>query len=268
MSNPSPEIPSLHLDVVTRYSWSPPAREQGPPADRLLRLACMDYDDWHPSHAARARRMLAEQPSLSRASIYTAAAVGDVRASRDLLAADRSLAAARGGPLRWEPLLYVCYSRLDSETPGHSTLGVVRLLLEQGADPNARFLWRGNVPPFTALTGAFGEGENGNNQPRHRDCDALATLLLEHGADPPGSTRTTRGRTLSETPARFAQESPTASSRGPSPSPATPSEGSAFPRPRSAGRRRGRVRPVADRRRGDRRAGGGGPIRTGRPRSE
>jgi len=42
----------------------------------------------------------------------------------------------------------------------------------------------GNVPPFTALTGAFGEGEDGNNMPPHQHRDALARLLLEAGADP------------------------------------------------------------------------------------
>ena len=58
-----------------------------------------------------------------------------------------------------------------------------RLLLSHGADPNAGFLW-GATYAFTALTGAFGEGEDGINQLPHPQCDALATLLLESGADP------------------------------------------------------------------------------------
>jgi len=76
----------------------------------------------------------------------------------------------------WEPLLYAAYSRLNSEAEGHSTLEVARLLLEHGADPNAAFLWEGHYL-FTALTGAFGEGEAGPvNQPNistafnSRDC--------------------------------------------------------------------------------------------------
>jgi hypothetical protein len=40
------------------------------------------------------------------------------------------------------------------------------------------------VPPFTALTGAFGEGEDGNNLPPHPQRDELARLLLDAGADP------------------------------------------------------------------------------------
>ena len=150
----------------------------------LVRLACMDYDEWQPSRAVRARRLLEAKPELARADVWTAAAVGDVDAVREQLERDPALVDAKGGALRWEPLLYACYSRLDSPIPGHSTLAVARLLLERGADPNAGFLWRGNAPPFTALTGAFGRGENGNNQPAHRDCTALAKLLLEAGADP------------------------------------------------------------------------------------
>lgn len=40
------------------------------------------------------------------------------------------------------------------------------------------------MPPFTALTGAFGEGEDGNNTPPHPERDALARALLDAGADP------------------------------------------------------------------------------------
>ena len=89
----------------------------------------------------------------------------------------------RGGPFGWEPLLYACYSRVP-DSGDRSTLAVARLLLERGADPNAGFLWQGNLPPFTALTGAFGEGEDGANQPPHPRRDELARLLLEAGADP------------------------------------------------------------------------------------
>ena len=62
-----------------------------------------------------------------------------------------------GGPHGWEPLLYLTYSRV-ALGPGRSAVGVARLLLEHGADPNAGYLWEGLVPPFTALTGALGGG--------------------------------------------------------------------------------------------------------------
>jgi ankyrin repeat protein len=149
--------------------------------DALIKLACLVYGDWHPSRAEEARRLLVEQPELGRTDLYAAAAAGDVSAARAMLADDPALANIKGGPFDWEPLLYACYSRIDD--PGRSTLEVARLLLAAGADPNAGFLL-GDVPPFTALTGAFGEGEDGRNQPPHSRCEELARLLLDAGADP------------------------------------------------------------------------------------
>jgi hypothetical protein len=55
------------------------------------------------------------------------------------------------------------------------------LLLDAGADPDAGFLWDGLASPFTALTGAFGGGEQ--LQPPHPAGRDLAVLLLEAGAD-------------------------------------------------------------------------------------
>ncbi len=175
--------------VLAQFRWDPPAGPCSPNSadsvvDTFLQLACLNYGDWNRSRAERARQLLAEHPEISRASLHAAATVGDVAAVREMLEREPMLASKRGGALRWEPLLYAAYSRLDSTAAGHSTLEVARLLLQHGADPNAGFLWGGNVPPFTALTGAFGEGEDGRNQPPHRDCEALARLLLEAGADP------------------------------------------------------------------------------------
>lgn len=174
-----------HLAIVDRHEWHPtPPPDDEPAADRLVRLACMDYEAWTPARAEHARALLVEQPQLADASIYAAATIGDVAAVRAWLARDPELVDRKGGPLGWEPLLYACYARLASPDLQHSTLEVARALLEAGADPNAGFLWRGNVPPFTALTGVFGDGENGNNEPPHPERDALARLLLEAGADP------------------------------------------------------------------------------------
>ena len=178
-----------HLEVVEQFLWDPPAGtppegHTEPPADTFVRLACLVYGDWHPSSAVKARGMLAEHPELARANVYAAATTGEVSAVRTHLDRNPALLNRKGGPLKWAPLLHACYSRLDSPHPEHSTLEVARLLLARGADPNAGFLWRGLVPPFTAITGAFGEGEDGKNQAPHRDCEALVRLLLEAGADP------------------------------------------------------------------------------------
>jgi ankyrin repeat protein len=178
-----------HLEVVDEYSWSlSPEPATGDDstaiADRFIRLACLTYSGDRSGRQDQARELLAAHPSISVESIYAAATVGDVAAAQRMLHENPALAKMRGGPHKWEPLLYAAYSRLNSEAKEHSTLEVARLLLEHGADPNAGFLWEGHYL-FTALTGAFGEGEGGPaNQPEHQYCYQLARLLLEAGADP------------------------------------------------------------------------------------
>jgi ankyrin repeat protein len=177
-----------HLEVL-ELSFFPPEpkteNESEPLTDRFIRLACLNYSQFdHKERHVKARELLAQHPTIAAENIYAAATVGDVQAVRNALNADPSLAAARGGPYNWEPLLYAAYSRLNSTATGHSTLEVARLLLDRAADPNAGFLWDGHYL-FTALTGAFGEGEAGPvNQPQHQYCYELARLLLEAGADP------------------------------------------------------------------------------------
>jgi ankyrin repeat protein len=172
-----------HLLEITPFVWTAPAApDPDSRVDVFVRLACLTYTGVHPS-PARARRLLADHPDIAQASIYTASAVGDVTAVGAILDLQPTLLNAKGGPLHWEPLLYACYSRLEASDPTHSTLEVARLLLSRGADPNAGFLYEGRYA-FTALTGAFGRGEDWPNQPPHPDCDALARLLLDAGADP------------------------------------------------------------------------------------
>lgn len=173
-----------HLGVIERFSWAPRG-ELADPVDEFIRLACLDYESDHVSRQERARKMFAEHPEYARANLAAAATVGDFAIVRDMLRREPALAKPPCGPNRWEPLLYACYSRLNSTHANHSTLEVARLLLEHGADPNAGFLWRGLHSPFTALTGAFGEGEHGpKHQPPHQHCLPLARLLLDAGADP------------------------------------------------------------------------------------
>ncbi|HEY3966847.1 MAG TPA: ankyrin repeat domain-containing protein [Planctomycetaceae bacterium] len=163
-------------------------------ANKFLRLACITYFDGdHPARRERARQLLAQNPDIAKANIYTAAAVGDVAAVAELLTKNSDVR-AKGGPFDWEPLLYAAYSRLDSAAEEHSTLQVARLLIEHGADPNAGFLWDwgGQFPCLcTALTGVLGLGETDVHridgplyQPPHQDCFEFARLLLEAGADP------------------------------------------------------------------------------------
>jgi hypothetical protein len=173
-----------YVEAVTIYARDPHELAPRPDAaDEFMRLACLVYGGDDLTRPARAAEMLRRDPSLAGRSIQTAAVVGDVAAAARMLAGDRSLASATGGPFGWEPLLYVAYSRLVSDDPRHSHLAVARLLLDHGADPNAGYLWDGTYL-FTALTGAFGYGEDAPNQPPHHESLALARLLLEAGADP------------------------------------------------------------------------------------
>ena len=126
--------------------------------------------------------MLERDPALAVRDIWSAACVGDTAVVARMLDADPALVDARGGFFDWQPLLYATYSRVQK--PGGSMLEAARLLIERGADPNAFYLWGGDYR-FTALTGAFGEGEQGPvNQPAHPEWEALARLLLDAGANP------------------------------------------------------------------------------------
>lgn len=165
----------------TSLSTSPTLPEL---ADEFLRLTCLNYGQDHPSRWARARALWNEHPEIRAANIYVAAATGDISTIQRLITEEPQLAKSRGGPYHWEPILYTAYSRFDCNESGYSTLEAADLLLKNGADPNAGYLWEGFYL-FTALTGVFGEGEAGPvNQPPHQYEKSLAKLLLQAGADP------------------------------------------------------------------------------------
>jgi uncharacterized protein len=128
---------------------------------------------------AAAGRILSRWPEIADHNLYIAAASGNLAEVERRLAADPAAATRKGGPLDWEPLLYVAYARL----PGgeRNVLDLARTLLDHGANPNAQFDdgW-GN--PFKVLTGVIGQGEG--DKPPHPRVNELALLLIERGADP------------------------------------------------------------------------------------
>lgn len=152
-------------------------------ANHFLDLAIVHYTyvpDIGPTRFARAKALLDKYPSISKTSIYTAAAAGDVDAVGEWLAKSPKHVNQKGGYFNWEPLMYASYARV----PEHSTLNAAQVLLEHGADPNVFYMSFGQYK-FTALTGAFGGGEGGLiNQPPHPDYQTLCTKLLLKGANP------------------------------------------------------------------------------------
>ncbi len=181
-----------HLNLVTNFNFTPRSNKSGFDYERepFVSLACLHYGSSGPNvheRLERAHQLLTENPALATESVEALATVGDHRALAIELDAEPRLVTEPCGPNLWPPLLYAVFSRIDAAWIGAdnnhwSTVETVRLLLDRGAGPNAGFLWQGLVPPFTALTGTFGNGENG--EPRHPDRAEIARLLLEAGADP------------------------------------------------------------------------------------
>lgn len=146
----------------------------------FLGLARLTYADDDPDRWREATALLARHPGLAAEDVHVAAAVGDAEALGRLLRADPGRADARR-PDGWTPLMCLTYARVPQADP----YAAAQLLLDAGADPDAGVLIGGLVPPFTVLTGCFGEGEAGpGRQPRHPQGEALAELLLDRGADP------------------------------------------------------------------------------------
>jgi len=156
------------------------------PLDDFLSHAVLRYDgDDGPGRWQRAREILTEHPELPQQSIFAAATVGDPELITRHLAVDPEAADRPGGPMAWTPLMYLAYSRAGLDRPAVDAERSVMILLQHGADPNAGYLSQGEVPPFTVLTGLFGNGEQGSvNDPAHPHAIRLATVQLDTGADP------------------------------------------------------------------------------------
>ncbi|MBA0048297.1 ankyrin repeat domain-containing protein [Mycobacteroides sp. LB1] len=177
-----------YLELAAALSTDPSAVNEAAldSADRFCALTSLRYDENDaPPRWQAAADLLAADPALVNRHVWAAAAAADPAALTRHLAARPTLATTSGGPYQWLPLMYLCYGRAPLRRTAQEVLSAARLLLDAGADPNSGYLWRGLSTPFTALTGVFGEGEQGpGRQPRHPFADQLATLLLERGAHP------------------------------------------------------------------------------------
>lgn len=148
-----------------------------------------------------ALRILSRHPEIARDSIHTAIVCGQLDEVERILAerpqaasekssatgGDRAEAGDSGdrfrknlGPKGWEPLLYLCFTRLPLAAANDNAVAIARALLDRGADPNAYFM-AGNSC-YTPLVGVIGEGEE--DRPPHPQRETLTRLLLERGANP------------------------------------------------------------------------------------
>ena len=155
-------------------------------ADQFCALSSLRYDHTDaPPRWQTAAALLEANPDVPHHHIWAAASAADPVALTRHLEAHPKLASTPGGPFGWVPLVYLCYSRVPLPRNEDDVLAAAVALLDAGADPNAGYLWRALSTPFTALTGVFGEGEQGpGRQPRHPFAPALAALLLQRGAHP------------------------------------------------------------------------------------
>ena len=123
---------------------------------------------------ARAERLLELRPQLVATDFHAALVFGDLPAVTAHLAGNPTLATRKGGPLPWEPLLYVAHSHWAGKN-STGLVAVARVLLERGADPNTTYPWQGDPKqPLPALWAAA----------CHARHPALAEVLLAAGARP------------------------------------------------------------------------------------
>lgn len=128
-----------------------------------------------------AEQILSQHPSIRDTNIYTAAVLANEDAVRGFLEQDQSLATKVGGPLQWDALTCLCFSRylrLD-KSRSKAFVRTARLLLEAGANANTGWYETIDHPRprqirETAIYGAAGVAKHAE----------LTRLLLEYGADP------------------------------------------------------------------------------------
>lgn len=150
----------------------------------FLQSACWDHHVHgkadHRMYDRAAQRILAQDPSIARDSIYTAIVCGDRDEVAHILSTRPDAARVPGGPRGWTPILYLAYTRFTHAPTIENVLTIARLLLDHGADPND-FYMAGDAR-YSVLVGVAGEGEQ--DSPRQPYAASVFELLLERGAEP------------------------------------------------------------------------------------
>ena len=198
----------LDRGLLRQGSGEPGAQTAAAALDEAVSLfldnACPDHHVRGGSDHVRAEhtamRLLARHPEIATANFYTAVVCGDLEAVHRALAADPGWATrpnGEPGPSRtgvggegdltkrdwgskgWEPLSYLCFTRLPLPAVTENAVAIARALLNMARIPTC-ISWP--AAAYTPLVGAIGEGEEG--RPAHQQRDALVRLLLERGANP------------------------------------------------------------------------------------
>jgi uncharacterized protein len=169
----------------------------------FLENACPDHHvRGRASHAraeSTAMRLLARYPEIAHDSFCTEVVCGNEREVERLLTRrplavsalcetpdpKREEAASDDwlkdlGPKGWQPLLYLCSTRLPLPSVAENSAAIGRMLLDRGADPNVFFM--AGSSKYTPLVAAIGEGEEQRSP--HPRRDELVRLLLDRGAEP------------------------------------------------------------------------------------
>jgi ankyrin repeat protein len=143
--------------------------------DQLAAAFCVaSVADW----TGKAARMLAETPELATWNLATALLLGDVVRVRDAIERDSGTAVRPDPATGWTPLHAVCASRWHRLDPDRAAglLATARLLLDAGADPNARIGQDGRSAGSSPLRCAAGSASQGLGN------EGIVRLLLERGA--------------------------------------------------------------------------------------
>jgi ankyrin repeat protein len=170
---------------------------------RFLRNACPDHHvRGGPAHVMAlhtADLLLAQHPEIAHDSFQTAIVCGDLAEVERILRERPQAATEKGtkpgydraragefedifrdaGPINWDPLLYLSFTRLSLPAANDNAVAIATLLLDHGANPNAYF--KAGDSFYTPLVGVIGEGEE--SRPPHPRRNELVQLLLERGAN-------------------------------------------------------------------------------------
>jgi ankyrin repeat protein len=149
----------LHVDALTL--------DGAERAEGLVRSACS-------SNVRRAQALLDVDPALAGHDLACACVTGEAETVARLVGPAPDRASAPTGPLGRAPILYACFSRLGRGGPQRAAgiRAVVGVLLDAGADPDARFMHGDWVQ--STLYGAAGIAGDAE----------LTAMLLAAGADP------------------------------------------------------------------------------------